>query len=1138
MNRTSRSSGRLSRLGAFALVAGVVASSFVLVPSSATAAAPAPDGLSAATAAASCWEVKQLQSSAPSGVYWLWTPALAAPEQFYCDQTTDGGGWVLIGRGREGWIGSNEGQGTTADVRDPVTGPAAFAPRQLSVDTITGLLGGARVDSLSEGVRLRRATNTAGTTWQEARFTFSSPRPEWTWQFAGVQRVGTWKIGSSSGSGTYTENIGSGSTQGRIDTRVDSTRRWDSGFAFGSGSRGTPAADSYVYAPTTSVGYPDPFTQVYLRPRVMSSSFAKVPDAGTAAVAKRAIAQSYPLATTWGVTGLGASGTGIQNTEVSAFAEVGGRVYVAGNFRYVQQNSSGSGQVEQSYLAAFDVATGQWVSTFRPTFDDQVKALAVLPGGKLAVGGAFLNANGASAPGFVVLNPTTGATDPSIDTKLINYISGRTPLVRSLDVQGNYLYIAGNFTHMTGGGSTTEIYTRMVGRVSALTGAPDRTWSPTLNGTVISIDASEQGDRLYAAGYFDQGPTALRAGAFRTNDAGSIVPWTVDFSNLDNGRLGYQQAVKEVGNRVWLGGSEHMLFSYARDTMAELSTNITIQGGDFQAISTNNGYIYAGCHCSQNVYEGARDWPSVGNAWTHQARIDQTGVWDAASGAYLGDFSPVFSTREGTGTWALFTDSTGVTWMGGDFTHARRQGLTANQWTGGFVRFATRDSVPPSTPANFAVSTAGGNDVLSWAASTDNRPGQLTYQVLRDDRVVATTTATSIQLPAGATGTKYFVRAADAGGNISASTVATQSGGTTPPPDPEPGTANLIAAGSSWSYYFGTTAPADGWQAADSGGSGWTAGAAPLGWGQSVLGTTLTQLSPNPLASYYRKAVQVADATKVASVTLTTRADDGIVVYVNGKEVGRSNMPTGTPTIGTYASSAIGAAAALSNPVTITVPGSAFTTGTNVIAAEVHSNYRSTPSHSFELTAVATLGQQPQPEPEPDPDPVATEYIAAGSSWTYYFGATAPASGWEQAGFATTDWSTGAAPLGWGQATLGTTFTQLSPNPLASYYRKVVTIPDPSKYSSVTVTTRADDGVVVYLNGTEIGRANMPAGTPTFGTYASSAIGAAAAVATPVTITVPVAQFVAGDNVIAAEVHSNYKSTPSHSFELTLVANP
>ncbi|HEY1740331.1 MAG TPA: fibrinogen-like YCDxxxxGGGW domain-containing protein, partial [Acidimicrobiia bacterium] len=79
-------------------------------------------GLSSADAAPSCWAIKQSFPSSASGIYWLQTVALVAPQQFYCDMTTDGGGWVLIGRGRTGWTFHETGQGTPAAVSTTVTG--------------------------------------------------------------------------------------------------------------------------------------------------------------------------------------------------------------------------------------------------------------------------------------------------------------------------------------------------------------------------------------------------------------------------------------------------------------------------------------------------------------------------------------------------------------------------------------------------------------------------------------------------------------------------------------------------------------------------------------------------------------------------------------------------------------------------------------------------------------------------------------------------------------------------------------------------------------------------------------------------------------------------------------------------------
>jgi hypothetical protein len=934
------------RLGIVAAAGLVLAS--LLTSVSATAAAASPDGLSQTTAAASCWEIKQLTPAAPTGVYWLNTPKLGSAAQFHCDQVTDGGGWVLVGRGREGWSESNEGQGTAAEVRGSVTGQAAFAPRQLSTEVIGALLNGQPVKSLPDGIRLRRAANLGGTAWQESRFTFSSPRDEWSWMFNNEQRVATWQIGSSSGSGGQTSAFGGGNQLDRIETVTGAAQGWKSGFGYGTGARGSADSASYIWAPSSTAGNPRPFTQVYLRPQLMSSAInSTIPDTGTVKFERPGSAESFALPTGWGVSGLGAGPNTVEGSvEVSAFAEGNGVVYVGGNFLTVQKTAAGGSQVAQSYLAAFDVRTGEFISSFRPTFDKQIKALAVLPDGRVAAGGYFTQVNGAPRAGLVVLNPTTGVTDTAFTTTITNSLSGGVPIVRALDVQDSWLYVGGTFTHMTGGSVTSPVYLRAGGRVSVTNGTPDRTWNPEFNGSVIALDASPKKDRVYFAGYFTASKTtpANKGAALSAADT-AVIPWTIDFSNTAN----YQQAVKEVGEKVWIGGSEHNLYSYDRAGMTETSTNIGKSGGDFQAISSDGATVYAGCHCFYTNYAGARRWPSVGTGWTQATKISSAGAWDNATGKPATQFSPIVAQRAGAGAWALFNDSTGVTWFGGDYSASVRSNF-AKQWSGGFVRFAHKDTQAPSTPTGLSVTTSSTGDVLKWSGSTDNR-GPVSYQVLRNDRVVMATNATTVTLPAAETGTKYFVRAADGAGNWSASTPATVATAT-PPPPPEPVTTTFVNTGATWAYSFSATAPPAGWQAPEYDASTWPTGVAPLGWGHAQLGTTLTSPDPKPLTSYYRKSFAVADATKVAAMTLTTRADDGIVVYVNGVEMLRKNIDAGAVTSTTYANAAVSASTTVANPVTVSVPGSALRTGTNVIAVEVHSNYRSTPSHSFELSAV------------------------------------------------------------------------------------------------------------------------------------------------------------------------------------------
>ena len=1141
LTRSVSDRSTVSRLGSLLAVGIVVVSVLVPISAHAVTTIPAPDGLTSATAAASCWELTQLTPAAPSGVYWLGTPTLGAPQQFYCDQTTSGGGWVLVGRGREGWSQSDEGSGTPGDVRGAITGQAAFVPKQLSSTVIAGLLNGQPVTSMTDGVRLRRATNTAGTAWQESTFTFSSPRDEWSWMFGNVQRVGSWTIGTETGTGGMTQAFGSGTTENRIETATGTTPGWSPGFGFGSAARGTPDAASYIWASSSTVGYPRPFSQVFLRPKLMSSSiYTAIADTGTAKVEQKGVAESFAIPTVWGVSGIGAGPNTVEGSnEVSAFAESNGIVYVGGNFLTVQKTAAGGSQVAQAYLAAFDVKTGEWISSFRPTFDRQVKALAVLPNGNLAVGGYFSQVNGTAQPALVALNPTTGATVTGFTTKLINTLSGGVPIVRALDVQGNWLYIGGQFTHMTGGTAPGQVYLRAAGRVSVTNGTPDATWNPEFNGTVISLDASAIGDRVYFAGFFSASKTtaAVKGAAIKTSDT-SVIPWTINFSST---KANYQQAVKEVGEIVWIGGSEHMLYSYDRASMTEKSSNVGNAGGDFQAISTDGSVIYGGCHCFFSNYHGSHTWPNVGTSWTQATKISSAGAWDNVTGAPLPQFSPIVNQRVGAGAWALFNDSLGNTWFGGDYTKSMKAGFVS-QWSGGFVRFAHNDAQAPTVPSALAVSTSASGDTLTWSGSSDNR-GSVRYQILRGDRVIATTASLGATVAVAPVGTKYFVRAVDGSGNWSASTPAALVGKTT---QPDPNDPLLIGAGSTWSYSYSTTAPAAGWQTAAYDASGWSTGAAPIGWGQANLGTTLTAAAPQPLTSYYRKSFQVIDVTTIASVTLTTRADDGIVVYVNGVEVGRSNIAPGAVTSSTYAISAISAANALATPVTLTVPGSAFVTGANLITAEVHSNYRATPSASFELTANATFGSQPPLTPPVDPpvDPVAdpgivpagTVIVPAASTWSYYFAGAAPASEWATPGFDASAWSTGAAPLGWGQTILGTSVTTSEAlKPLATYYRGSFTIVDPRTIGTLRIETRADDGIVLFLNGIELTRVNVPAGAVTNGTYATVAVSAANALANPVVVDVPGTALTTGANVISAQVLSNYRATPSASFELTAV---
>lgn len=1100
-------------------------------------AAGAVDGLSQATAAASCWEIKQNDAASPDGTYWILTPQLKVPTRIYCDQTTDGGGWALIGRGRENWTYSYNGKGTPADIASNVTGTAAFAPRQLDSTIVDGLLGGKRFDdpAYGSGVRVRRALDQGGTQWQETRWMFrANSRDRWSWALAAGFPVATATIGDSSVSNTTTREFGADSAYKRLWTQENSRNNYVRGFTFGQGGIGSTAAASYIYSSAAGGAYGTPFSQVFIRPKITSSdlTFTAVPDAGTPAETIRRAPRNGALATEWGVTGIGAGGSAETAGEVQALAQIGGTVFVGGNFTTVQKGASATGddRVAHGYLAAFDATTGAYIRSFRPVFDNQVKSLVALPNGKLAAGGEFTTVGGTARRGLVVLDPRTGEVDSGWTTTLENR-SG-TVSVRGLDVGGDYLYLTGAFTHLVRPG-VAERYAKGGARIRLSTGNADNAWNPEFNGTGTAVDASDDGTAVYFSGYFTQmrgGQVADRAAAISTaSGADKVSSWQPTFST--NGSARYQQAVKQVGDKVWLGGSQHSMFSYDPSTFALENRHITKEGGDLQAITGGNGLVFGGCHCEHWNYSDSSQYDgmspgSTNITWSQADKIYYVGAWDAATGDYVPEFSPEMRARQGRGAWALLVASDGTLWAGGTMTTAVKEN-GANQWVGGFVRFAVRPHTAPAGPTNLSATISAAGTKVKWSATA---PAGTTYEVLRNDRVVATTTAKETTLPATAATDRFAVRSADSWGNRSASTRVVSPGG-------GQSVQTLVPEGSTWSYYFDrdTSVGAD-WKRSFFDASQWKSGAAPLGFGAGPIATSIDVAAGQSRAvtSYFRKKFTIAPGSTYGQVTLTTRADDGIVVHVNGTEIGRANVGDAVVTANTYALSAPRTATAVADERTFTVPVSALRIGENTIAVEVHSMYRSTPDSSMDVAVNATAGSN-----APMPASTTTALVPTGSTWSYYADSATPVpASWKTSAAATGSWRTGAGALGWGSGPIATSIDppQGTTRPLTTYFRRSFTVQSAAALTSATLTTRADDGIAVYVNGTEIGRSNLPAGTLSASTYALTAPSTAAAVASPVLWDIPLGLLVDGPNSIAVEVHSNYRATPSTSMDLSLVA--
>ena len=157
----------------------------------------------------------------------------------------------------------------------------------------------------------------------------------------------------------------------------------------------------------------------------------------------------------------------------------------------------------------------------------------------------------------------------------------------------------------------------------------------------------------------------------------------------------------------------------------------------------------------------------------------------------------------------------------------------------------------------------------------------------------------------------------------------------------------LIAKGSTWRYLDNGSNQGTAWRAVAFADSSWKQGPAQLGYGDGDEATVVSygpNASSKYITTYFRKTFSLA-ALPGQAATLSLLRDDGAVVYLNGVEVMRSNMPTGTITFSTLASGA----AEGDSFLTASVPASAFVVGTNVAAVEIHQVNGTSSDISFDL---------------------------------------------------------------------------------------------------------------------------------------------------------------------------------------------
>ena len=450
----------------------------------------------------------------------------------------------------------------------------------------------------------------------------------------------------------------------------------------------------------------------------------------------------------------------------------------------------------------------------------------------------------------------------------------------------------------------------------------------------------------------------------------------------------------------------------------------------------------------------------------------------------------------------------------------------------------------------------------------------------------------------------------------------------------------LLKKNSEWSYLDDGSDQGTAWREREFNDNSWATGKAPLGYPATFdnpdFGTIskVVDYGSDPdekhITTYFRKKINIENPDDYSRTgTVKIGVDDGVVLYLNGVEIARYDMPENTnyKTLANNPSQN-------SKTATLTLDNLSFVQGTNVFAAEVHQGSKTSsdlywdmklmvgaPAESVVLDTVTlsidknelVAGAQEDRNKAQlslsgiddsgqsidlsqalvtyctdrpdlisiDSDGVLTaNYLPSlgptakiwaevtfwnktvrsnsievniqfeeevllvdqGEKWLYFDKGDVKDDQWMTTDYIDSAWKEGSAPLGYGDfktSDFGTVLTEVGYGSdknnkyTTTYFRKKITIDNPSEFTGVgTIKVGYDDGVVIYLNGNEIARCNMPQGTVSYGTEASQRLENYKVESIPLDNLT----FVRGENVIAAEVHQKGKDSSDLFWDMTLHA--
>jgi predicted esterase len=176
-------------------------------------------------------------------------------------------------------------------------------------------------------------------------------------------------------------------------------------------------------------------------------------------------------------------------------------------------------------------------------------------------------------------------------------------------------------------------------------------------------------------------------------------------------------------------------------------------------------------------------------------------------------------------------------------------------------------------------------------------------------------------------------------------------------------TVTLVPVGATWKYLDDGSNQGTAWRGTNFNDNAWLSGPAQLGYGDGDEATTIRSNrvdNTKIITTYFRKNFVATNLWAMTNLNLKILRDDGCVVYLNGAEVFRDNMPAGTVSYTTLAPVAV-AGTDESRFYTTNMNPALLIHGANLLAVEIHQQSTTSSDVSFDLELTAGAFNAPPP---------------------------------------------------------------------------------------------------------------------------------------------------------------------------------